>query len=149
MLHTPRSPALDIESFTPGNRTIARAAAIWRPLAPSQAALAEAGLAFLRGGLRLKPGPEVEARGAIGSPPERYDFTARIGTFGTGNGEFGNRNAIAIDAAGNIYVADHPNHRIQKFAPVSGTSRLGAESGATRRQHRPRRQRRRKREARP
>ena len=41
--------ALVIESFTPDNRTIARAAAIWRPLAPSQAALAEAGLAFLRG----------------------------------------------------------------------------------------------------
>ena len=37
-----------IESFTPENRTIARAA-IWRPLAPSQHGLATAGLAFLRG----------------------------------------------------------------------------------------------------
>jgi D-psicose/D-tagatose/L-ribulose 3-epimerase len=37
-----------IESFTPENRTIARAAAIWRPLAPSPDALATAGLAFLR-----------------------------------------------------------------------------------------------------
>ncbi len=41
--------ALVIESFTPRNRTIARAAAIWRPLAPSQDALAEDGLSFLRG----------------------------------------------------------------------------------------------------
>jgi D-psicose/D-tagatose/L-ribulose 3-epimerase len=40
--------ALVIESFTPDNQTIARAAAIWRPLAASQDALAEDGLAFLR-----------------------------------------------------------------------------------------------------
>jgi D-psicose/D-tagatose/L-ribulose 3-epimerase len=37
-----------IESFTPDCRTIAAAAAIWRPLAPSQDALARDGLAFLR-----------------------------------------------------------------------------------------------------
>ncbi len=40
---------LVIESFTPDNQTIARAAAIWRPLAKSQDALAEEGLAFLLG----------------------------------------------------------------------------------------------------
>ncbi|MEH1167416.1 sugar phosphate isomerase/epimerase family protein [Micromonospora sp. CPCC 205539] len=39
---------LCIESFTAENRTIATAAAIWRPLAPSQDQLATAGLAFLR-----------------------------------------------------------------------------------------------------
>ena len=44
--------ALCIESFTPENQTIARSAAIWRPLAPSQDALATDGLAFLRGLLR-------------------------------------------------------------------------------------------------
>lgn len=38
-----------IESFTADVKTIARAAAIWRPLAESQDALAEEGLAFLRG----------------------------------------------------------------------------------------------------
>lgn len=37
-----------IESFTSDVKTIARAAAIWRPLAESQDALAEDGLAFLR-----------------------------------------------------------------------------------------------------
>ena len=37
-----------IESFTDQVRTIARAAAIWRPLAPSQDALARDGLTFLR-----------------------------------------------------------------------------------------------------
>src|SRR5918995_4107059 len=40
--------ALVIESFTPDNQTIARAAAIWRSLAETQDALAEDGLAFLR-----------------------------------------------------------------------------------------------------
>jgi D-psicose/D-tagatose/L-ribulose 3-epimerase len=37
-----------IESFTPDCQTIAAAAAIWRPLARSQDAIAEDGLAFLR-----------------------------------------------------------------------------------------------------
>ena len=37
-----------IESFTDKVRSIARAAAIWRPLAPTQDALASDGLAFLR-----------------------------------------------------------------------------------------------------
>ncbi|MFI7235550.1 sugar phosphate isomerase/epimerase family protein [Streptomyces cyaneofuscatus] len=39
---------LCIESFTAHNATIAVAASIWRPLAPSQDALATRGLAFLR-----------------------------------------------------------------------------------------------------
>ena len=37
-----------IESFTDKVKTIARAAAIWRPLAPSQDALAKDGLSFLK-----------------------------------------------------------------------------------------------------
>ena len=40
---------LCIESFTAENEAIATAASIWRPLAPSQDALATDGLAFLRG----------------------------------------------------------------------------------------------------
>ena len=42
---------LVIESFTPDNDVIAKAAAIWRPLAPSEDALAEDGLRFLKGAL--------------------------------------------------------------------------------------------------
>jgi len=41
-----------IESFTPECKTIAAAAAIWRPLAKSQDELASAGLKFLRGVLK-------------------------------------------------------------------------------------------------
>jgi D-psicose/D-tagatose/L-ribulose 3-epimerase len=40
-----------IESFTPDVKSIARAAAIWRPLADSSDALASEGLSFLRGQL--------------------------------------------------------------------------------------------------
>lgn len=40
--------AFCIESFTPDNHSIARAASIWRPLASSQDAIAVEGLAFLR-----------------------------------------------------------------------------------------------------
>ena len=41
-----------IESFTPKTKSIAAAAAIWRPLAPTQDALAGDGLKFLRGLLK-------------------------------------------------------------------------------------------------
>jgi D-psicose/D-tagatose/L-ribulose 3-epimerase len=37
-----------IDSFTPDNQTIARTAAIWRPLAETQDALERDGLAVLR-----------------------------------------------------------------------------------------------------
>ncbi len=40
--------AVCIESFTPDNQSIARAASIWRPLADTQDAIAVDGLAFLR-----------------------------------------------------------------------------------------------------
>ncbi|WP_329236842.1 sugar phosphate isomerase/epimerase [Streptomyces sp. NBC_01460] len=54
---------LCIESFTAHNATIAVAASVWRPLAPSQDALATRGLAFLREAER-RP-----ARPALFSPP--------------------------------------------------------------------------------
>lgn len=43
---------LCIESFTPDNQTIAKAASIWRPLARSQDAIAVDGLAFLKDNAR-------------------------------------------------------------------------------------------------
>jgi len=54
-----------IESFTPHNDAIARAAAIWRPLAESPDLLAIEGLAFLRDAFRSGPGhlaPDVPVR---------------------------------------------------------------------------------------
>ncbi|MFF0988531.1 sugar phosphate isomerase/epimerase family protein [Kocuria nitroreducens] len=48
--------ALNIESFTALNASIATAASIWRPLAASQDQLAEHGLAFLRSAGARSPG---------------------------------------------------------------------------------------------
>jgi DNA-binding beta-propeller fold protein YncE len=44
-----------------------------------------------------------------GSPPVQW------GSQGSGNGQFNNPGGAAVDSAGNIYVADTGNSRIQKF----------------------------------
>src|SRR5262245_51818957 len=44
-------------------------------------------------------------------------FVLAWGTGGTSDGQFSTPKGIAVDAAGNVYVADSGNHRIQKFAP--------------------------------
>src|ERR1044071_8531345 len=43
-------------------------------------------------------------------------YLTQWGSPGSGSGQFDNPNGIAIDAAGDVYVADTYNHRIQKFA---------------------------------
>jgi tripartite motif-containing protein 71 len=40
-----------------------------------------------------------------------------VGSYGTGNGQFKNPSGVATDSAGNVYLADSGNHRIQKFGP--------------------------------
>ncbi|WP_374688856.1 6-bladed beta-propeller [Promineifilum sp.] len=42
-------------------------------------------------------------------------FIRWLGAQGTGNGQFDRPNGVAYDAAGNLYVADTWNHRIQVF----------------------------------
>ena len=42
-------------------------------------------------------------------------FLAKWGTFGTGDGQFNLPYDVSVDPLGNVYVADHSNHRIQKF----------------------------------
>ncbi|MDO9319690.1 MAG: peptidyl-alpha-hydroxyglycine alpha-amidating lyase family protein [Gammaproteobacteria bacterium] len=41
-----------------------------------------------------------------------------IGSPGTGNGQFGEAHALTMDAAGNAYIPDVINRRVQKFAKV-------------------------------
>ncbi len=41
--------------------------------------------------------------------------TCKSGSFGGGNGQLYNPRGVAVDAAGNVYVAEEYNHRIQKF----------------------------------
>jgi len=45
-----------------------------------------------------------------------YVYLTQWGAYGTGNGQFYYPWGVATDAAGNIYVADTFNKRIQKFA---------------------------------
>jgi DNA-binding beta-propeller fold protein YncE len=51
--------------------------------------------------------------------PDRSDVQPllTIGGQGSANGQLYFPNGIGIDAAGNIYVADTANHRVQKFSP--------------------------------
>jgi DNA-binding beta-propeller fold protein YncE len=50
-------------------------------------------------------------------------FLAHWGTTGTGPGQFKGVKAIAVDARGNIYVADTGNKRIQVFDPTGAYTR--------------------------
>lgn len=59
-------------------------------------------------------------------------YQSSFGSTGTGNGEFNNPRAIAIDSSDNIWVADTGNNRIQKFNS-SGTyqSKFGSTGSGT------------------
>jgi len=48
-------------------------------------------------------------------------FLSKWGVWGAGNSQFNFPSDVALDAAGNVYVADALNHRIQVF---DGTGRL-------------------------
>ncbi len=49
--------------------------------------------------------------------------SSKVPVCGSGDGEFGcaydSPNSITVDGAGNVYVADYRNNRIQKFRPVA------------------------------
>ncbi len=44
-------------------------------------------------------------------------FQNALGSKGKGNGQFRQPRDVATDAAGNFYISDHQNSRIQKFSP--------------------------------
>ena len=46
-------------------------------------------------------------------------YLTQWGTPGSGNGQFNGPEGVAVDAGGNVYVADTGNDRIQKFGPVT------------------------------
>lgn len=52
---------------------------------------------------------------AAAAPGYHLDF--EWGSEGSGDGQFNNPQAIDLDSAGNVYVADKDNQRVQKFSP--------------------------------
>lgn len=77
---------------------------------------------------------------------DQYEAYTAWGIGGDGEGEFNQPCGIAVFGA-HVYVADRDNHRIQKFEPVDGTSRLNAQSARRHGKpghHRGRRRRRRR-----
>ncbi|RQD82096.1 MAG: PKD domain-containing protein, partial [Methanocalculus sp. MSAO_Arc2] len=48
-------------------------------------------------------------------PSDDYEFILKWGSYGTGDGQFWMPRGVTVDSAGNVYVADRNNHRIQKF----------------------------------
>jgi hypothetical protein len=56
--------------------------------------------------------------GFLASPAvARWQVVDTIGSSGTGNGEFHRPHGIALDSAGNLYVTDMDNNRVQKLRP--------------------------------
>jgi DNA-binding beta-propeller fold protein YncE len=51
--------------------------------------------------------------------PDQYGHVGTIGSPGQGDGELAIPAGVAVDAAGNVFVADTGNHRIQRFAPTA------------------------------
>jgi hypothetical protein len=51
------------------------------------------------------------------------------GDNGPANNQFGNPRSVAVDNAGNVYVADRDNYRIQKFIPVVSALELAGQTG--------------------
>ena len=52
---------------------------------------------------------------ARGMEFEEYSFVSKMGSKGTGDGQFDTPHTIAFDPSGNMYITDTKNARVQKF----------------------------------
>ena len=100
-----------------------------------------------RSGDRLRRGPGAAARrglaliampvlllalgGPVADAQSGYGFVAKWGSPGTGDGQFNLPLGVALDPAGNLYVADYGNHRIQKFSSSGAFIAKWGSRGAT------------------
>jgi tripartite motif-containing protein 71 len=60
------------------------------------------------------------AEAGIATAPPAPTFSASFGSAGTGNGQFASPGGLARDAAGDIWVTDKGNDRVEEFAPNGG-----------------------------
>ena len=61
----------------------------------------------------LEPRSEEELEAMAPGPPT---YVSAFGSSGSGNGAFSHPAGMAIDTAGNIWVVDENNHRVEKFS---------------------------------
>jgi DNA-binding beta-propeller fold protein YncE len=59
------------------------------------------------------------------SQPPRWKVAELIGGPGAGVGEFSAPGGLALDVAGNLYVADSYNHRVQRITPAGDVALIG------------------------
>ncbi|MDA8154971.1 MAG: SMP-30/gluconolactonase/LRE family protein [Actinomycetota bacterium] len=59
----------------------------------------------------------VTPSAGIAGSANNYQYLTQWGSQGTGNGQFGYMEGVAVDANSNVYVADSGNNRVQKFDP--------------------------------
>jgi DNA-binding beta-propeller fold protein YncE len=72
-------------------------------------------------GMEIADDGTVVVADTAGNQVHRYSADGtllwRIGSFGSGVGQFGNPRDVGVDSAGNVYVADTPNSRVVKLGP--------------------------------
>src|SRR5689334_4971451 len=61
-------------------------------------------------------GPASLLPAAAWAQPPAY--LTQWGAYGSGDWQFIGPAGMAVDASGNVYVADYGNHRVQKFTPT-------------------------------
>ena len=70
---------------------------------------------------RLILAASVAALCALTVTPARagLSFVQNFGSFGSGSGQFSNPFGVSVDSAGNVYVANFSNNRIDRFNPAN------------------------------
>ncbi len=67
----------------------------------------------------------------VAAMTEVYNFVTQWGSYGSGDGQFQDPIGVAVDALGNVYVADTYNYQIQKFDSTGAfLAKWGSQGGA-------------------